>query len=198
MEAKENSSIAGFQQHIGRITRSRAAASRGNGGAPPLVQLNKPDPPKRKTTRGVSDENAPQIMVSSNLGIQKGKPKNAVSDTKGQQKGRAKRPALADIKCDVGMTLNVKMTDLCAGTKKGRGKRPATDVGTHNGAGNTLIVPNKRRTTLREASNVLCDGLLIDSSFPVPKAQVECSFLGLWFSVLDCNNLPGTCHLQHV
>ncbi|KAF3334623.1 cyclin-A2-1-like protein [Carex littledalei] len=191
MEAKENSSIAGFQQHIGRITRSRAAASCANGGAPPLVPLMKPDPPKRKTTRGVSDENAPEIMVSSNLGIRKGKPKNAVSDTKGQQKGRAKRPALADIKCDVGMTLNVKMTDLCAGTKKARGKRPATDVNTHNGAGTTLIVPNKRRATLREASNVLCDGVLIDSSFPVPKAQTKVfpeGYLGIFKSIEEAKS----------
>lgn len=184
MEAKEGSSIAGFQQHIGRITRSRAAAARANGGALPLVPLKNPDRPKRKTIRGVSDENAPQIDVSSYLGIRKGKAKDAVSDMKGQQKGRPKRPALVDIKCSVGSALNVKRTDSGVGTKKGRGKRPASDEGTHNEAGTTLVVPNKRHAALREVPNVLCDGMPTESSFPVPKPQVECySFLLLMLSV---------------
>ncbi|KAF3324303.1 cyclin-A2-1-like protein [Carex littledalei] len=210
MEDKQNSSITGLQHHIGGITRSRAAAARANGGAPPLVRLKKPDPPKRKTTRGgvsdenatemmiftslgnekgkptranggapplvplkkpdppkrkttrgvVSDENAAQMMVFSSLGNEKGKPKDAVSDTMGQQKGRAKRPVLTNVKCNIGPEMKVKMTDLCAGTKKGRGKRPVSDVDTHNGAGTTLVVPNKRRVILREVPNVLSDGVL--------------------------------------
>jgi hypothetical protein len=181
MEAKEGSSIAGFQQHIGRITRSRAAAACANGGTLPLVPPKRPDLSKRKAIRGVSDENAPQIVVSSNLGIQKGKAKVAVSGTKGQKKGRPTRPALVDIKCNVGLAWNVKNTDLGVGTKKGRGKRPASDECTHNAAG-TMAVLNKRHAAGKEAPNALCMGVPIESSFPVPKPQVKCSLV-LMFSL---------------
>jgi hypothetical protein len=194
MEAKEGSSIAGFQQHIGRITRSRAAAARANGGPLPLVPLKRPDPSKKKAMRGVSDENAPQIVVSSNLGIQKGKEKVAVSDMKGQQKGRPKRPALIDIKCNIGFALNVKSTYLVAGTKKGRGKRPASDECTHNAVGTTLFVPNKRHAAVIEAPNALRIGVPTESSFPAIKPQVECSRV-LMFSLCDFKQFFW--YLQH-
>ncbi|XP_078180191.1 uncharacterized protein LOC144574179 isoform X2 [Carex rostrata] len=135
--------------------------TRANGGVPPLVPLKKSDIPERKTTRGgASDENAAQMMIFSSLGNEKGKPKDAVSDTMGQQKGRAKGPVLTNVKCNIGPEMKAKMTDLCAATKKGRGKRPASDVDTHIGAGTTLVVPNKKRATLREVPNILSDGML--------------------------------------
>ncbi|KAJ3704543.1 hypothetical protein LUZ61_008248 [Rhynchospora tenuis] len=180
MEANECASIAGFHQHIGRFTRSRAAAARANTGLPPLLPQNKPHPHNKKVTRQVSDENAPRLRVSSNLGIQKVPPKNAVSDTKGQQKGRPKRQPLADVQSNVRLAPIVNkepkrqpLADFAARTKKGKGKRLASDECADGGVPTNLNVPNKRHAALRQVSNVSCDLVPPQSFFPVPKTETK-------------------------